>query len=189
MLRSKFSNMNYAKYRFLIYLLLPISSVIGQDISIKGIFPNDRDINISIHFLTDELPSKTYIQKADSSKDEQTIVFQLSSKEFINLHYFQLYTESQNDTIYLKEIIFSNILKANASGIKNSLYIYEHTCPHEIKTVNGQDYFVFHEGNCALIINEKVFSNSRPIGFHLFLCLCLFAILLILIFILYKKSF
>ncbi|MDR2887149.1 MAG: O-antigen ligase family protein, partial [Bacteroidales bacterium] len=134
-------------------------------------------------------PSRVLYQKVERSPSEQSVIFSLSSKEIANFWWFQLFTEQQNETLYLKEIEFSNILKADAFDIKNSLYVYEDMCPNEIESLNGQHYFIFHEGECGLVVvNSEMFLNSRPIGLQLILRLSLCTVLLLLVAFLYKQS-
>ena len=169
-------------------MLLSASNIIGQSISIQGIFPEDGEIGLSIHFHEEKMPSRILYQKIESSLSEQTIIFPLSSKEIVDLWWFRIFTKQQNGSVYLREIKLSNNFKIDASGIKEGLYIYEKTCPNEIELIDGQKYFVFHEGECASIIDSSIFYQSRPINFQLFLRLFFLAILFFFIFIFYKQA-
>ena len=175
-------------FKLFICLLLLVSSVIGQDISIRGIFPEDSVIGLKIYYYAEKLPAQVLYQKYECSSFEQTITFPIPPKQIGDIGCFCLFIGKQNINIYLKEIEISNIFKADAHEIKKSLDLVSNTCPHEIQLINGQYYLVFLNNECGIFISSQIFSNSSPTGFQLFLRLFFFATLLILFFILTKQT-
>ena len=136
------------KVLFISILLLLLSVVAtGQNISIRGIFPEDCEFYLTLYFYDEKLPTRTFNQKIEGNQAEQTVTIPVSSEEIKNFHWFQLYMGELNGSIYLKEIEFSNIFKANAIDIRNSLYIHPHSCDYEIETLNGKSYFVFRNSD------------------------------------------
>ena len=133
------------KFIISIFLLLSASSITAQSISIRGIFPEGSEISLDIHFYGEKFSSRTLYKKIEHSLTEQTITFPLSLIEIGNFWWMQLFMSQQNEHVYLKEIIFSNISKADALDIKRNLGISEKSYPDMIELVNGQYYFVFQE--------------------------------------------
>ena len=175
-------------FKLFICLLLPVSSVIGQDISIRGIFPEDSVISLKIYYHAQKLPAQVLYQKYECSSFEQTITFPIPPKQIGDIGGFCLIIGKQNINIFLKEIEISNIFKAYAHEIKKSLDLVSNTCPHEIQSIDGQFYLVFLNKECGVFIGSQLLSNSSPIGFQLFLRLSFLAILLLLIFIITKQA-
>ena len=180
---------NNVLFKSFILLLLSFN-VIGQNISIRGIFPEDCEFNFTIYFYKEKLPTRTFYQKIEQNQAEQTVTILVSSEEIKHFHWFQLYMKELSGRIYLKEVVFSNILKADAIDIRNSLYIHPNSCTYDIETLNGKSYFVFRNLDewCSIVVDLKIFYCSSPIGIQLFLRLSLLATILILIFILCKQA-